>query len=449
MRGLFCLAATAGAVTFPGERDLKGYSYADYLAEFGKVANGNDQEAVFQANLELIKTHNANPSKTWFATVNQFTDMTNEEFRAMTKGRKEKLFDGVAQPHKLTSQAADLPDSKDWRDESNVVTPVKDQGGCGSCWAFSAAQTFESQLAIQTQSAVQKLSPQQIVSCSPNPDQCGGSGGCDGSTQPLAFDYTKTAGLTTEDAYPYQGTTGTCQTSKIQPVAYNGGYAVLPPNDYTALMDAVANVGPVAISIAAGGMTFQFYGGGVLSGCNDFVMDHAVQLVGYGSDGGKDYWLVRNSWGNWGEQGYIRMQRYGEGNEPCGVDNKPQDGDACKGDTTPRTYCGECGILSASSYPTNFTTVQPPPSPPPPTPEPAPTPAPSPTPSPSPSPSPSPGCEDTEDSSYCSYVVAQGWCDLIGGDCLKSCDCCDDPSACGSSSEEARAKARKASQMIV
>jgi cathepsin L len=194
----FCLAATAGAVTFPGERDLKGYSYADYLAEFGKVANGNDQEAVFQANLELIKTHNANPSKTWFATVNQFTDMTNEEFRAMTKGRKEKLFDGVAQPHKLTSQAADLPDSKDWREESNVVTPVKDQGGCGSCWAFSAAQTFESQLAIQTQTAVQKLSPQQIVSCSPNPDQCGGSGGCDGSTQPLAFDYTKTAGLTTE-----------------------------------------------------------------------------------------------------------------------------------------------------------------------------------------------------------------------------------------------------------
>merc|ERR1711953_940415 len=129
------------------------------------------------------------------------------------------------------------------------------------------------------------------------------------------------------------------------------------------------------------------YSGGVLSNCNDYVMDHAVQLVGYGTDSGKDYWLVRNSWGgSWGEQGYIRMQRYGEGKEPCGVDNKPQDGDACKGDTDPRTYCGECGILSSSSYPTDFTTVQPPPSPPAPVPPPAPTPGPSPAPTPRPSP---------------------------------------------------------------
>merc|ERR1719162_2212827 len=158
---------------------------------------------------------------------------------------------------------------------------------------------------------------------------------------------------------------------KITPVAYNGNYTVLARNDYTALIDAVGNVGPVAISIAAGGSAFQFYGGRVLSDCNDFVMDHAVQLVGYGTDGGKDYWLVRNSWGgSWGEKGYIRLQRYGDGKEPCGTDSKPQDGDACDGDTSPRTYCGECGILSASSYPTNFTSVQPAPTPAPPTPPP-------------------------------------------------------------------------------
>jgi len=265
-----------------------------------------------------------------------------------------------------------------------MVTPVKDQGGCGSCWAFSAAQTFESHLAIQTKAAIQKLSPQQIVSCAPNPDQCGGTGGCEGSTQPLAFAYTKTGGLTTEALYPYKGQTGTCKTG-IQPVAYNGGYTVLPTNDYNALMDAVANVGPVAISIAAGGSAFQFYSSGVLSNCNDYVMDHAVQLVGYGTDAGMDYWLVRNSWGNWGEKGYMRVKRYGDGKEPCGVDKKPGDGDACKGDTAPRTYCGECGILSASSYPTDFTTVQPPPSP-----SPAPTPTPSPTPSPTPTPTPTP-----------------------------------------------------------
>merc|ERR1712137_1057393 len=147
-------------------------------------------------------------------------------------------------------------------------------------------------------------------------------------------------------------------------------------------MDAVADVGPVAISLAASGFAFQGYGGGIVSNCGDFVMDHAVQLVGYGSEDGKDYWLVRNSWGSWGESGYIRLRRYGEGNEPCGTDSKPQDGDACEGDDTPRSYCGECGILSASSYPTNFTSVQPAPSPPTPPPPPAPTPPTPPTPPP-------------------------------------------------------------------
>jgi len=438
MRSVIPFVVGVGASQLAGEPDLSSYSYDQYQVEFGQHVlqskfGGGDRKAIFDKNLELIRSHNANPSKTWFATVNQFTAMENHEFRSLTKGRKEKIFGGEAQPHKLT--AREIPASKDWRDDG-VVTPAKDQGGCGSCWAFSAAQTFESMLAIKTGS-LQSLSPQQIVSCAPNPDSCGGSGGCQGSTQPLAFHYTQTAGLTTEASYPYQGSTGTCQESKITPVAYNSNYTVLATNDYTGLMDAVGNVGPIAISIAAGGSTFQFYGGGVMSNCNDYVMDHAVQLVGYGTDS-SDYWLVRNSWGSsWGESGYIRVQRYGEGKEPCGVDNKPQDGDACAGDTTPRTYCGECGLLSASSYPSDFTTVAPPPSPPVPTPDPAPTPTPAPTPAPSPSPTPTPtptpgGCTDTNpDEGYCAAVVSLAYCDLIGSDCLKSCGCCDDPSACG------------------
>ncbi len=103
------------------------------------------------------------------------------------------------------------------------------------------------------------------------------------------------AGLATDASYPYQGATGACDTSRITAVAYNEAYALLPVNDYTALVDTVANVGPVAISIAAGGSAFQIYGGGMLSSCNDCVMDHAVQLVGYGTDSGKAYWLVRSS----------------------------------------------------------------------------------------------------------------------------------------------------------
>lgn len=351
MRGIALTTLyAASAAKFPDERDLSAYTWEDYKAEFGK--NGGDQKT-FEANLLLIQEHNSNPDKDWHATVNRFTDMSSGEFETYSKGRKRGAIHLGSNRQMYKPSGKALPDSVDWRDQG-VVSAPKDQGGCGSCWAFSAVQSLESHLAIATGN-LQSLSPQQIVSCAPNPDHCGGSGGCDGSTQPLAFNYTETAGITTEASYPYSGRTGTCDTSKIQPVAMNSGYVDLPMNDYSALMDAVGNQGPISISIAASGFHFQFYGGGILKNCNDFVMDHAVQLVGYGSESGQDYWLVRNSWGaSWGESGYIRMARFGEGNEPCGDDKSPQDGDACAGDTAPRNYCGECGILSASSYPTGM-----------------------------------------------------------------------------------------------
>jgi len=414
------LVMSVAGAQFEGERDLVGYSYADYCSEFGKYPNDANREAIFNDNMAIILSHNTIPDKTWFATVNEFTDWTNDEFRMYIKGtNRQRLFAGEATTPELEYRS--LPARVDWRDQAGVVTPPRDQGGCGSCWAFSAVETLESHLAITTGSATPTLSPQQIVSCAPNPDHCGGSGGCQGSTQPLAFDYTKTAGIATEADYPYAGSTGTCDTSKIHPVAYNDGYVELTKNNYTQLVTAVAEKGPVAISIAAGGMAFQFYGGGVVSDCNDYVMDHGVQLVGYGSSSGKDYWLVRNSWGgSWGEGGYIRVQRHGEGNEPCGTDNSPQDGDACQGDTSPRTYCGECAILSASSYPTGMRSAGPAPAP---VPSPVPVPVPSPTPTPSPSPSPlTPGqCFDVADKATCESTSDE----KTGRQCVW----CPDPSA--------------------
>jgi len=344
MKVIACCATLAAALP----------SWSQYKSAQGLAFNGeeeNTRQAIFESNVAKIVEENLKGNSYWLE-VTKYSHMTNEEFRVLIKGTKAVQFTGESTSHVLSGEAP--AESKDWRDVDGVVTPVKDQGSCGSCWAFSAAETLESHLAIATGKAAPKLSPQQIVDCAPNPQSCGGTGGCDGSTQPLAFDYTKTAGITTEASYSYTARTGTCTQSKIKPVAYNSGYTVTKTNDYTELMDA-AQKGPVAISIAAGGFTFQFYGGGVLTNCNDYVMDHAVQLVGYGTDSGKDYWLVRNSWGNWGEGGYIRMQRYGEGKEPCGTDASPQDGDACSGDTTARTYCGECGILSSSSYPTGMT----------------------------------------------------------------------------------------------
>ena len=133
---------------------------------------------------------------------------------------------------------------------------------------------------------------------------------------------------------------------------------MLPTNNYTSLVAAVATVGPIAISIAASSMAFQFYDRGVFDGKDcGWDEDHAVGLVGYGTDPtGGDYWIVRNSWGaGWGEGGYMRLARFGEGKEPCGMDKTPGDGSACEGDTTPVKLCGACGILSDSSYPTGVT----------------------------------------------------------------------------------------------
>jgi cathepsin L len=361
----FASTTLAVGKPLPGEHDWSSYTYEQYVKDIvtfrGENSVSEERRAIFNANLRLILEHNANPEKTWHAGPNEFTDWTNEEFRSFRTGSRPDLRAlRLGAEHVSVTEA--IPDALDWREKKTttggrVVTPVKNQGGCGSCWAFSATETFESGYALATGEAAPILSPQQIVSCSPNPDHCGGTGGCQGSTQPLAFNYTETAGLTTEESYPYEGVTGTCQTSKITAVVgKNSGYVQLPTNNYTDLINAVATKGPISISVAAGGMGWQIYFGGIMSGSKNFDMDHAVQLVGYGTDNGKDYWLVRNSWGaGLGEHGYIRLQRFGEGKEPCGTDSTPGDGDACAGDTKPRTYCGECGVLSSSSYPTGIT----------------------------------------------------------------------------------------------
>jgi len=253
------------------------------------------------------------------------------------------------------ASTAGLPDSVDWRTKAGVMTPVKDQGACGSCWAFSVTETLESHFAISTGEKAPVLSAQQVTSCAPSPEKCGGTGGCSGNIQSQGFNYTAQAGITIDVNYPYVARTGTCDQGKIKPCVKNDGFVKVKPNDYNSLMAAVATKGPIAISVAAG--SFQMYAGGILDHC-DCDVDHAVQLVGYGTDGGRDYWLVRNSWGpDWGENGYIRVQRMGDGKEPTCTDRTPGDGEACAGDTSPKTYKGLCAILSVSSYPTGVKKV--------------------------------------------------------------------------------------------
>jgi cathepsin L len=163
------------------------------------------------------------------------------------------------------------------------------------------------------------------------------------------------AGVATESAVPYRGVDAACP-SNVTAAVKVGSYVQLPVNNASALLEAVAFVGPISVSVDA--MSWSFYGGGVFNGCNAASpdIDHAVQLVGFGTDAAskQDYWLVRNSWGtSWGEAGYIRLYR--GSSEACGMDKTPGDGSACEGDTNPVQVCGTCGIWYDNSYPTEVT----------------------------------------------------------------------------------------------
>lgn len=376
------LAAAAFATVSAVPTDLTGYSFADYVEEFGKhYAPGSAEwathEAHFNSALRDIITHNARAATgqvSWTKGVNAFTDFSAQQMRSKfgrSKGVHSKYSAALqagAVPgartqlpaHVASTPLSALPTEVDWR-KAGAVTAVKNQGHCGSCWAFAATETLESHVFINT-GVLEDLGVQQVVSCAPNPQQCGGTGGCAGATAQIAWDYVLKTGQTSEWQYPYDsfyGTTTECEfnsTSKQAPVAKITGHVTLPSNNYTALMQAVALIGPVAVSVDAS--QWSTYAGGVYAGCDynkNIDVDHAVVLVGYGTDAvtGKDYWLIRNSWSpTWGEKGYIRLLRDSPEDVQCGVDSTPQDGSACKGDDSPKKVCGQCAVLYDTAYPT-------------------------------------------------------------------------------------------------
>jgi len=356
---LICLALTL-AVCSALPRNYEGYNYAQYQQEFKKAYTSQIamrmHEDVFNANLAKIRQINADYAvgkSSWFAAVNKFTDLNAQEMKRF-KGHAKSNTRSISSSAASQLDTTDLPTSIDWRTK-NVVTPVKDQGGCGSCWTFSTAETLESHIAIKT-GKLMVFSEQQIVSCATNPSKCGGTGGCEGATQEIAFNYTRDAGgISLESTYPYAGSDSTCNSAQVQPVATIDGYVKLDSNNATQLQSAIANIGPIAISVAAGGL-FQLYGGGVFNsgGLCGWDIDHAVVADGYGVDAasGLGFWQVRNSWGGfWGESGYIRLFRATNTTEMCGTDSTPGDGDGCPNGPSSIQVCGECGVLSDSSYP--------------------------------------------------------------------------------------------------
>ncbi|KAL6072965.1 Cathepsin L [Balamuthia mandrillaris] len=335
---LLVAAAEAKPKTQWFELEEVGYSFDDFVREYQPRYASPEEHAMrqklFESRLSEIKAHNRDPTKTWKMGVNHLTDRTAEEQRALL-GYDKSVGHTLRQSRRPPVWSAplgveSLPSRVDWR-EQGIVSPVKDQGKCGSCWTFAAAETLESAYAKKT-GQLFTLSEQQILDCTPNPDECGGTGGCHGGTVELA--YTRLVafeqGLATEWTYPYTSYFGEAfqcrfNASRTKVAAKVGSYVVIPSNKYTPLLQAVATLGPIAISVDAS--TWHNYEGGVYDGCNQTNPDinHAVQLVGYGTDEktGQDYWLVRNSWGPaWGENGYIRVKR--QSNPTCGIDLTPR-----------------------------------------------------------------------------------------------------------------------------
>mmetsp|Transcript_30986 Transcript_30986/g.68036 ORF Transcript_30986/g.68036 Transcript_30986/m.68036 type:complete len:384 (+) Transcript_30986:71-1222(+) len=342
-------------------QDFSTYTFSQYAAQFQRVYSSAEEraerEALFNKRLGLIIAHNANPNRTWTAGVNQFTDWTEAQMSVL-RGRRGPTAPRGTPPaaHSLLQRqksVKDLPKNVDWR-KKGAVTPVPDQGSCGSCWAVTAAGAIESHLAIST-GHLEQVSAGLIRDCTPNPNECGGQGGCSGSIPELAFNWTRDNGMLFEKDYPYKDKDGKCYNGFLKPASVSlTGYRRLIENDQRDLMEALL-VGPVAVSVAVP-LSFSMYKAGVLACGNqdeDWLVGHAVLMVGYGESLLGKYWLVKNSWGEgWGDKGYIRIRREDTPEqEPCGIDVDPSVGSACKPYPDSMKVCGHCGILSDSSYP--------------------------------------------------------------------------------------------------
>merc|ERR1712039_553419 len=252
--------------------------------------------------------------------VNQFSDLLVEEWSSQYFGvrRPANLFGAATNLGVHTWNNETLPSSVDWTSKG-AVTAVKNQGQCGSCWSFSTTGSLEGAWEIATGKLV-SLSEQQFVDCDKR------DSGCSGGLMDTAFQYAEKNAICTENSYSYKGRAGSCKASSCSVGIPKGGvtgFKDVAKDDDQALMDAVAK-GPVSIAIEADKSAFQLYHSGVLSSTCGTNLDHGVLAVGYGSENGKDYWKVKNSWGtSYGEDGYVRLLRGKGGKGECGVLSGP------------------------------------------------------------------------------------------------------------------------------
>ncbi|PQQ05588.1 ervatamin-C-like [Prunus yedoensis var. nudiflora] len=301
-----------------------------WMTKYGRVYADNAEKerrfAIFKNNVQFVEKFNTEGNKTYKLGLNEHSDLSDEEFLRKRTGYNRAT--------ELTSSAnisfrykdlspTDVPPSIDWR-EKGAVTPIKNQGSCGCCWAFSAVAAVEGISQIKSGKLI-SLSEQQLLDCTSG----NGNQGCNGGFMLSSFEYIQqNGGIASEENYPYQAVQGTCNAS--QPAVQITGYEKVPANSEDDLLKAVS-MQPVSIAIVASGDEFKNYQGGVFSPTDcGTQLDHAVTAVGYGTtEDGTKYWLLKNQWGeSWGENGYMKILR--DAGAPEGV----------------------CGLAQEASYPT-------------------------------------------------------------------------------------------------
>ena len=313
--------AVCNAQTLLNENEIWSH-FTNFQEKFAKkyenVQELESRFTIFRENLHDIVTHNADRSQNFTMGVNQFTDLTPEEFKTqMIRGLKAPV--GSFGCGTFSNSASGAPASIDWRTKG-AVTTVKDQGQCGSCWTFSSTGAMEGAWAISKGQLVD-LSEQELVDCA---GLKYGSMGCSGGQMEGAFKFIIENGQCAASSYPYTAKDGSCHSCTA--VAHASSCYDVKPNDQLSLKAAVAKQ-PVAVAIEADTKYFQSYSGGILtsSSCGT-SLDHGVLTVGYGEENGQKYWLVKNSWGtSWGDQGYVKIGRSESTNDAgiCGIAMDP------------------------------------------------------------------------------------------------------------------------------
>ncbi|ELR24500.1 cathepsin L 2 precursor, putative [Acanthamoeba castellanii str. Neff] len=263
---------------------------------------------VWRENYRFIEEHNRQ-NRTYSLGMNQFGDLTFDDYKALYTVTMPPFNASNYDVHNATSSGL-ARRNVDWRNQ-NCVQRVKNQGSCESNYAFAAIGALETAYCLKHDGYLADMSEQHLVDC--------GGRGCSGGWMHDMFAYLQRSGGTTfQSEYPYTGRVGTCQAQSKRKVAQVESHKMIRRGDENDLMQALSTVGTIAIAYNAGTQAHAYYRSGVLDvpGCGN-TPTHAVLLVGYGNEGGKDYWLLKNSWGtSWGEAGYFKLVR---GKNMCGI----------------------------------------------------------------------------------------------------------------------------------